>query len=145
MMKRLLTLVFVVLTTGSFAQHFMDQTRDEIETRLREKFPKANFLTTDSTLVMHENQQSIEFVYHFTPEGKCRAELASFADHAAFRSHFDHILSMKKYKWKKINGNQYISKFRKRLLLETDPDLAPRYWILKAGWNRRTYRMLHER
>ena len=92
----------------------------------------------------NETEAVITARFHLTKNGKIRVQKISTDCLNCFRSYLDDILAQKKYKWKKVNGNQYVSGYSRRLLLETDPESKPELMILKTSWSKRSYRILFE-
>ena len=145
-MKILLVLFAVFFSLDTCAQaKLLGRSRSEIENKVRND-PYPGYQITDSTIsyfIPGDDQLFIRVICHFSEAGKCNMIVVSSSYPPAYREYLAAVLAEKKYKWRKINGNQYVSKFRKRLLLETDPDLSiNQFRILPTSWTRKTYRML---
>ncbi len=146
-MKQILTLFFMlVILVPAGAQKYIGKNREEIEKIIREINPNGVITGSDSILILStspDHQTNINFTCHFSPGGKCRIESYSSVCNSCYRDLLAMTLGQKKYRWKKINGNQYISKYRSRLLLETDPDPGKNsFRIIQTSWTRKIYKML---
>jgi hypothetical protein len=119
--------------------------KTEIEKKLSAD-PGTGVTSYDSTISYNlpaGNQGYITIICHFSTEEKCSMLSFTSVDSLAYRDYFSSVIKDQKYRWRKINGNQYVSKFSKRLLLETDPDKSKRsFRILPAQWTRKTYKLI---
>ena len=53
------------------------------------------------------------------------------------------VLDRKGYKWIKLNENQYVSEFERKLLLELPLGESDRsFIILRAGWTKKQYELM---
>ncbi len=91
-----------------------------------------------------ENQGTITITFYLTEDGKIHTQKISSDCRKCFRAYLNNLLEERKYKWKQINGNQYVSKFSKKLLLETDPEFNPTFFIVSTSWTRESYKLLFE-
>ena len=145
-MKILLVLFAVFFSVHASAQaKLLGRSRSEIENKVRND-PYPGNQITDSTIsyfLPGEDQSFIRVTCHFSEAGKCNMVVVHSSHTRAYRQYLATVLAERKYRWRKINGNQYVSKFSKRMLLETDPDFSiNRFRILPTSWTRKTYRML---
>lgn len=145
-MKPYLLLILLLVSHAADAQTILGKSREEIEKKLQERYSKDSLYSTDSTIShspFPDNQSFLKYTYHFSPAGKFRWLTVASSSDSLFRATRDRVLSEKKYRWKKINGNQYVSKYSKKLLFETDPDIKKNsFKIIRTSWKRKTYRLL---
>ena len=111
-------------------------TYDNLSTRLQE---------TDSSLHLlfrGPKTQPADFIYNFDQFGKCNSEKVIAYCDSCFQKFLQAALAGKKYGWRKINGNQYISKYNARMLLETRPEKTDfSFRIIRTSWTRKLYRL----
>jgi hypothetical protein len=104
----------------------------------------TGMIATDSTISYNlstDPQGYIRVTCHFSREENCSMIIYSSDDAGTYAYYLDRVIEDPKYRWRKINGNQYVSKYRKKLLLETDPDPSKQaFRVLPAQWTRETYR-----
>ena len=142
-MKLVILSLLLCFSVQSFAQEYIGDKPSEIMEKRLKQVPATEFSKTDSTLSFTDSQTDTRFIYDFNTAGICDMEIVTTTCKSCYEKRMDSILHEKKYRWKKINGNQYVSKFRKKLLLETEPDPNRKsYRVIKTSWTRKTYRML---
>jgi hypothetical protein len=148
---RPLALLFLLLPLNLFAQEHLGKSRTEVVSSLK-KFvannpsmePKLN--ETDSTIdltVKDPKFLTTSFSYTFDSTGTCVIEKVRSACDACRGYWLKAVLDKKDYDWKKINGNQYISKFTNQVLIEIpieDKDYT--FMMFKAQWSKEMYDML---
>jgi hypothetical protein len=153
-MARLILFLLLLFPAISNAQYYLTKTRGQVKKELGKYLEKYDSLSgtiseTDSSVQLSIKQgssQPADFIYLFNKAGKCRVEkVISYCDscHTKF---LKHVLDNKKYGWKKINGNQYVSAYRYRMMLELPPEGNETYYmILHTDWSKDLYKLLTER
>ncbi len=144
-MKRTLLAFLFILPSIVFAQVNINKTKSQvIESAKKEK--KHILEETDSTLhLKQDNSESdpVNFFYHFTKEGKCDSEQIITGAEKVFTNYLDKVLAVKKYHWKKINENQYISDFASAMIVEIPPENKEwSFTLLRVEWTKQLYDML---
>ena len=143
-MKPAFLVSLLVLSLPGSAQEFIGEKQSDIINKVEKNAPGTKFLRTDSTLIYTDQQADTRFDYNFDSKGKCKMEIVTTSCKSCFQKQFDALLADKKYSWKKINGNQWVSKFRKKLLLETEPEPSRKsYRTIRTSWTRKSYKLLN--
>jgi len=106
----------------------------------------AYTITSDSNSITWRSKpgtNALEKFYLFDSAGKCKIEKLSTGNNDDFQALLKATLSKRKYRWKEINLNQYVSKFSKGLLLEVQA-INNNYSIsfIKTNLGKQMYRML---
>lgn len=100
----------------------------------------------DSTLVIAYKDQTVQpvvFIYTFNKKGRCWSEKIIAGCDSCFTKYLYGVLDQKKYGWKKINENQYVSNYVDRMMLEFPPENKDfSYVILRTAWTKELYRLL---
>lgn len=150
-MTRIILLLLLTFPVSGFSQHFIGKTHAQVKKDLGKKIAKNDTLTivmndNDSTIVysyQDKEAQPVDFIYGFNKAGKCWFEKVTAGCDSCFRKYLSALLAQKKYEWKKINENQYISRYADQLMIElpgNDKDYS--FTILHTEWNREVYDML---
>jgi len=149
-MTRIL-LLFLLLPVTAFSQHFIGKNKPWVKKYLQRQIKKNDSLHItltdhDSMLVYSIKAGKVlpaEFVYGFSTSGICRSEKVIANCDSCFKKFLDIALAEKKFEWKKINENQYVSKYSARRMIELSPDNQAFYYtILRTNWNRELYALL---
>ena len=62
---------------------------------------------------------------------------------SCYKKYLNDLLNQKEYAWKKINGNQYVSKFASHLMLELPFDKDDfTFTLFRASWTKELYDIL---
>lgn len=146
----ILLLLFFPLAASS--QKYIDKARADVKKEL-EKYVSDNktihpLLTeTDSTLVLAVNDpaaQPVSFIYGIDEKtGKCDYQKTVASCDSCYKKYLKNLLDQKTYGWKKINENQYVSKYAFQLMLELpveDKDYS--FTLFKAQWSKELYDIL---
>lgn len=151
-MYRLLVLVPFLMSLQAFAQNNIGKDRAFISRYLDQyvaanKAYKASWKTTESGIeltALDEDGHPVYFRYTFDPEsGKCMTEETVSSCESCYRKYLDRLLAMKKYEWKKINENQYVSRFSDYLMIEIQQDDNEfSFTLIKTDWTRPLYDLL---
>ena len=150
-MIRLLVILFMLAPLPLLSQNFIGKSKAEVKKELQKKIQKNDSLTitlTDKDSVLVYSYQDarakpVDFIYGFDKEGKCWSEKVMAGCDSCFNKYLRAVLDQKKYEWKKINENQYVSRYADRRMLEFPPDTKNfMYTILRTDWNKEMYQLL---
>lgn len=151
-MKKALLIFLLVYSSSADAQNFIDKSPEQVLRKLEgytlpPGFEKPVFSRDDSTITMTvkaTNGVVSSFTYQFDRQsGKCRSELIKASCDSCFQKYLGDVLAQKKYQWKKINENQYVSAYSKKRMIELPAENKDfSYMILKTGWSKKLYRLL---
>lgn len=151
MSKMLLLFLLLYCTTG-YAQSFINKSRQQVLRQLEKYetgagFEKPVISQHDSTVSMTvKGTGTIQttFIYGFDSQsGKCKSELVKASCDSCYKKYLGAVLAQKKYQWRKINENQYISSYSKKRMIELPAENNDfSYMILKTGWSKKLYRLL---
>ena len=150
-MIRTLTLVFLLFPLSVLAQEHINKSRSDLKKEL-DKFIEENkskspkLIESETTLTLTVTAPGTEMVSHlftFDFDGKCKAEKIIAACDSCWKEELNLVLEKKDYQWKKINENQYISKFSDQLMIELPVESKDFYFtIFRALWTKEVYDML---
>ncbi len=141
-------LAFLLLPFATLAQERLDKSRSDLKNELQQgaKAMKGTFKETDSSLVYILNDTrlgEVQMIYQFDKKGKCSSETFKATCDSCIKGLLTRMLSRSSYEWKKINENQYVSKFSDRILLElpVEPDDYS-FTLFRAQWTKEVYDLL---
>ena len=150
-MNRLTILLLIFLPSACFSQVFINNTKKEIKEKVVANYIgketiNPEFSETDSTLevkISGKNVIDADYTYKFDLSGKCISQKTITRCDSCHQALLQSVLDLKKYKWRKLNQNQYVSKFSKKVLLEIQ-ELDQTFWfmIFKIKLRRKMYRSL---
>lgn len=150
-MQKTVLLLLLILPALAYSQININKTKGEIKKEIA-KFKKSTpalTLTvseTDSTLTIIKtdaDKNREEALVEFDKAGKCRSELRTFNCDHCYKQELEALLGMSKYQWKKLNENQYISKFEENLMIELPTeDKTNTFNIIRTNWSKLLYDML---
>ena len=133
-----------LLATGSPAQELINTGKAKAPEALGLVYPGARLPAQwkgDSLQAVIADSITAAFV--FDAEGLCEAEIFICESGSRFTRQLEAILAKKKYAWKRLNENQFISRFEDGLLLEISPEPPLHsFAILRTGWTREVYDLL---
>lgn len=146
-MKRTFLPFLLILPSILNAQVNISKTKKQIiESKKEGKISITS--ETDSTLHLKVDSSGyipVNLFYHFNKEGKCDSEQVITGSGSSFTKYLDMVLGIKKYYWKKINENQYISDFHSAMIIEIPPENKEwSFTILYVSWTKQLYDMLTE-
>lgn len=147
-MKLFALILFFLLSGTGFlqAQDYINMPYSKAEAALRKAYPADNkqpnvYPRKDSILVRINSQSQLIFV--FDEKGLCTTETINTRCDSCHDGYLKNILDKKKYNWKKINENQYISRFEDNLMIELFPEGEIRtISVLRADFTRELYELL---
>lgn len=150
-MIRIITALLLLFPVAGFSQNFIGKSKAQVKKYLQRQIAKNDSLTitltdTDSVLLFSIKSGKVlpaDFIYSFDKSGKCRSEKVMAGCDSCFNKFLNAALAEKKYEWKKINENQYVSKYAARMMIELPPENKDfSYVILRTQWSRQLYTML---
>ena len=150
-MNRILIVFFVLLPALGFSQTYINKSRARVKQELEQYRLKNDNLTitileaggTIRLSVLGGNLPPARFIYSFDKTGKCNSEKAILLCDSCTNEYLKATLNQKQIRWRKINENQYVSEFSKRLMLELPLDSSDHsYTILRMNWSQKMYDML---
>lgn len=150
-MKRII-LILSLLPVTCFSQNFIGKSKTQVKKNLQRQIVKNDSLTitltdNDSLIIYAVKGGKVfpaDFMYGFNKSGKCRSEKISLTCDSCYKIFLRDVLAQKKYGWKKINENQYISKFAARMMIELPAESKELYYtILKTTWTKKLYSLLN--
>ncbi len=147
-MKLFLLFAFIqVSLTGSVAaQEFINMPYAKAAAALKKAYPGTStqpdvYTRNDSILVRVNNQSQL--IYVFDEKGLCMTETTNTRCDSCHDGYLKIILDKKKYNWKKINENQYISRYEDNMMIELFPEGEIRtISVLRADFTRELYDLL---
>jgi hypothetical protein len=147
-MKLFLLLLFSVfaLAGPAVAQEFINLPYSKAETALKKAYPgtpgqPAVYPKKDSILVQVNTKTQL--IYVFDEKGLCFTETTITRCDSCHDSYLKILLDKKKFAWRKINENQYISRFEDNMMIELFPEGEIRtISVLRAGFTRELYELL---
>lgn len=150
-MTRFYLFLLLFLPAVSFGQRYMNITKSSLRDSLAAKIEKkdgftSNFKDTNEELVYTTkgpgNEQT-EIIYSFDSAGKCIREKVTASCDTCIYAKLQSILSIQSYKWKKINENQYVSRFEDRLMIELSIKKEEHsFYIHRMEWTHLLYDIL---
>lgn len=139
--------LFLLLTPYTVkAQDFINMPMGKAEAVLRKAYPGSSSqpavdTRNDSILVRVNNQT--QFIYVFDKKGLCTTETVNTRCDSCHDGYLKKILDKTRYAWKKINENQYISRFEDNMMIELFPEGEIRtISVLRADFTRELYDLL---
>jgi len=138
---------FLLLPFIASAQNRLDKSKKELRADLisSAKNLKGTFRETDSSMILIATDTykgEVQMIYRFDKDGKTISETFKACD-TCIKSLLKAMLSRENFQWKKINENQYVSKFADRILLElpVDPENYS-FTLFRAKWSKEVYDLL---
>jgi hypothetical protein len=136
-------LIFCSLNTG--AQQFIGKNKSSIINEYNR--PGHNrIIAKDSFLVLTytvTEAGTVDKLLSFNEADSCIAEKYVSSSPNTYKLLLDSIIAQKKFEWRKINENQYVSKFSDRLMIELPVKKDDNsFTVFHAEWTRELYNML---
>ena len=100
--------------------------------------PNLSILVTES-----RDKGAVHHTYEADSLGRCAVQRVE-SDNQEYTGNFlSQLLAIPRYQWKKLNENQYISRYEDFLLIELPADGSMKYVkLLHMEWNRTLYDLL---
>ena len=152
-MYRVIIVFLLIVPSTGFSQLYINKTKSQVKQELGKKFLKkdsisASITETDSTLLMKvrgTGATEADHIYSFDKSGKCSAEKTVTWCDSCFEKLLQPVLAQKKYQWKKININQYVSEFSAGVFLEIQvTGNTYSFTIFRLNFSRKMYKFLLE-
>ena len=153
-MTQINILCFVLISFSGFSQNYINKSRAQVKKELNEYTIRndslnASITETDTAIVLSvKGKETLvaDFIYRFDKAGKCMSEKVITDCDSCFTKYFQAVLNRKKYEWRKINENQYISSFAAKMLIELPADSKDFYFtILRTDWSKQMYNLLTDK
>jgi hypothetical protein len=152
-MIRLFIACCLLLPATCIAQGFIHKSKKQVLARLSrynagDGFENTATAQTDSTITLQVKEKNTgretNFIYRFDKNGDCKSEEIKASCDTCFKKYLQDALAIKKYKWKKINENQYVSSFSKKLLIELPYEGSTNFsfMVLQTQWSKKLYRLM---
>ncbi len=150
-MRRIVVALLLLFPFFAFSQSFINKDKQQVKALLDKYktgpgFEKPQLSETDSTIRLTVKDSSgiaTDFIYQFDKAGKCQVETTQASCDSCFKKYLDHALSQQQYGWKKINENQYISKYQKKMMIELPAEKNDfSFMIIRTDWSKKIYRLL---
>jgi hypothetical protein len=144
-------LLTLLMSFTSLAQNFINKNKSEVISKLNKydlgnANAKSTITQTDSSVVMNVSGpgvQPVTFIYLFDADGKCMTERTIANCDSCQNKYLQYALVQKKYKWKKINENQYVSSYKKKRMIELPADNTDKSMtVIRITWTKKIYNML---
>ena len=150
MFRYLLILVVIIPLAGS-CQESIGKSKDIVKAELETwkkanagSYPTVTEIGSNTTLSIKDpGYGQVKFIYTFDKSKTCiRVKTVALTD-SARNNYLNNMLEKKEYEWVKLNGNQYISKFSDKLMIELPGDPKNHsVTVYRAEWNQEIYNML---
>jgi hypothetical protein len=144
-------LLFLLLPFTVTAQDKFDKSKNQVKKELDQFVAdnpgqKMSVTQTDSTVNLYRMDPKaglVQITYGFNKNDKCSQETVKASCDSCIRSLFRSVLDRSSFQWKKINENQYVSKYEDRILIElpVDPDDYS-FMLFRAQWTKEIYDIL---
>lgn len=150
-MKKKILLLLLLFPVIGFSQHFIGKSKAQVTKELQRQIVKNDSLTItlsdkNSSVLLSVKASKVspaDFIYGFDKSGKCQSEKIIAGCDSCFNKFLQAALAIKKYGWKKINENQYVSNYTSRLMIELPAESKElSYTILRTEWTKEVYNML---
>lgn len=150
-MKKKCLLSILLLPYIGFSQNFIGKTKIQVKKKLQHQIAKGNSLsatlTDKDSVVLYsisgKDAYPADFIYGFSKSGKCQSEKLITGCDSCFTRYLTATLAKKKYGWKKINENQYVSGYAYRMMIELPAESKELFYtILRTEWTKELYDML---
>ena len=150
-MNRIIIALLLLCPVACFSQGYIGKTRQQVKKELQREIAANDtlhiLLTDNDSVLIYSYEDSkvrpVQFIYGFDRAGKCRSEKVMAGCDSCFNKYLLGVLDKKKYEWKKINENQYISKYSARMMIELSSENKDfSYIILSTDWNKDMYKLL---
>lgn len=148
-MKTGIIIAFLLLPVLGFCQQFIGKNHAVVITELKKTKPgteKPVLTETDSVITVTRKgtgSYSVSHFYYFDKTRKNITEKVVAACESCYTNLLSGLLKQGKYKWKKINENQYVSRFEDKMTIELPVEKSDYYFtILRTDWSRTLYNLL---
>lgn len=150
-MKKGLLIIAMLFPVLCFSQIWINMNKASIkkEFNLLKKDNAAIHLKmsdSDNTLLIEKTiskTNRVDYSFQFDKNGLCKSAKSTFDCIPCYTKELTVILNVEKYNWKKINENQYVSKFDENLMIELPTDNATNsIHLIRMEWTKVLYDLL---
>ena len=150
-MKKAILFLLPLLPFIGISQNFIGKSKAEVKKELQKQIQKNNDLTITladkGTALTYSIKDAkslpADFIYGFDKSGKSQSEKVIAYCDSCYTKYLKAALAEKKYEWKKINENQYISNYASRMMIELPAESNELvYTILRTEWTKVLYKTL---
>lgn len=143
----ILFISFTTLASLSIrAQEFIGKNKTSLVDKLNKQAGKSMAVSTkDSLLIISYSNDAGSFqkILSFDEAGNCKAEKYLTASADNYKVLLESLIAEKKFEWKKLNENQYVSRFKDQLMIELPVKKDDHsFTVFYAGWTPELYKML---
>lgn len=151
MTRNCLILFLILFPCLAFSQTYINLDKAGVRKKLKNYVLENDSLKSEIKETAHSihftlkdpRTRPAEFIYEFDKAGKCMSERTIVDCDSCLRKFIQTALDRKEYGWKKVNENQYVSEFSKKMLLELPVDSADHHYsIIRTDWNKQMYDLL---
>ena len=150
-MKQFILIVSMMIPFMGFTQTYISLNKAGVKKKLKNyaadndslRYTLKETNTSVSFLLNDPRMQKAEFTYTFDKAGKCISEKIVSSCDSCMQKFLQNALNRTEYGWRKVNENQYISEFSKKMMLELPADSTLHYFsIFQTNWSRPMYDLL---
>lgn len=140
-------IIFVSLATIAFSQDYVGKSRSKVRKLLARYIVKTDanvtIEETDSSIAYHlrdSKYKYADFIYCFDANDRCISEFTTSCD-TCVNKFMNQALKL--YTWIQVGTSSYVSKFSKRLLIESGFSQGSSFFrIRKVNWTQAEYNQL---
>lgn len=150
-MRQIIPVLLLLISGTGFSQQYINKNKSDV----KEKLDKAYFnfhgisvkiIETDSSITREmkgPGEVSSDEVYIFDRSGTCSSEKVITNCDTCFERLLKMVLAKKKYRWKRVNANQYVSKFSAGMFIEMQgANGIYSFTILNTNLDRKMYKFM---
>lgn len=139
----LLQPIFVQVFSQGYIGISKDKAREWLLKYEKEYNLKTLLLETDSSLTLQirdSTKRPLDIIVKFGPSGKSISEARVANCDSCFQKYLKSYLEKQNLGWIKIGNGKYVSKYSKKLILESPMDNNPYSFIIRrSSWTRKEY------
>jgi hypothetical protein len=141
----IVSFLILLLAISASSQDYIGKTKVKLVKELK-SLPGEPQVIDDSVFKIRfvdQNAGNVVKLFRFDKSGKCFSEEVIASCDSCFHGLLNIVLGKKKYEWKKINENQYISKYSEFMMIELPVEPGDfSFSVFHTEWNKELYRML---
>jgi hypothetical protein len=150
-MRQIIIVLLLLISVTGFSQQYINKSKSDVKKQLDKSTIKMDGISTritetDSSITLKLEGPggiSTDEVYVFNKSGKCSSEKIITNCDSCYERLLKAVLDIKKYRWKLININQYVSKFSAGMFIETQAaNHVYSFTILMTNLDRKMYKFL---
>src|SRR5258706_2572778 len=125
-MRQIILVLLLLISVKGFSQQYINKSKSDVK-KMLDKYPgemdgiSTRITETDSSITLEKKgpgEISTDEVYIFDRSGKSSSEKVISNCCSCYEQLLKAVLDNKKYRWKLINANQYVSKFSAGMFIE---------------------------